>query len=156
MELTVTSQWEPSAAEADIVILDDIEPERLPDQNLMAIHVFPDAWFDEVKEILNPAIVDWQSTHPLMRFSQMEGVSIASTGGVLTPPWAMPVVESAQSPLILAGEDQGRRVVWLGFSTPGFHLASESFLPIFIQNAMQWLHPGEAYANAPTFKLERP
>ena len=75
---------EPSAAEADIVMLDDIEMERLPDQNLMAIHVFPDAWFDEVKEILNPAIVDWQSTHPLMRFSQMEGVSIASTGGVLT------------------------------------------------------------------------
>ena len=58
----------------------------------------------------------------------------------------MPVVESAQSPLILAGEDQGRRVVWLGFRPPGFHLASERAFPIFIQNAMQWLHPGEAYA----------
>lgn len=146
VELAVTSQWEPSAAEADIVILDDIEPERLPDQNLMAIHVFPDAWFDEVKEILNPAIVDWQSTHPIMRFSQMEGVSIASTGGVLAPPWAMPVVESAQSPLILAGEDQGRRVVWLGFRPLDSTWPLRVSFPIFIQNAMQWLHPGEAYA----------
>ena len=58
----------------------------------------------------------------------------------------MPVVESAQSPLILAGEDQGRRVVWLGFRPLDSTWPLRVSFPIFIQNAMQWFHPGEAYA----------
>ena len=76
----------------------------------MAIHVFPDAWFDE-EEILNPPSLT--GSPPTMRFSQMEGVSIASTGRAPSVGHARGGIGSISADS--GRKDQGRRVVWLGF-----------------------------------------
>jgi len=75
-----------------------------------------------------PAIVDWRSGHPLMRFVSLDNIAVAKTVGVKTPSWAVSVVDSPQTPLILAGELGDAGLSGLGstfWKAPG-HCASRS------------------------------
>jgi Ca-activated chloride channel family protein len=144
LALAVTDTWDPLASEqADLIILDGILPESLPAKHLLAIDVFPQAWFEKVTPEESPTVVDWLATHPIMRFSPLDNVSIASAGGIKAPSWATPIVEASQTPLILAGEEQGRRVVWLGFNPLNSTWPLRVSFPIFVQNAIQWLNAPE-------------
>ncbi len=123
----------------DIVVLDDMPMGELPTQNLLVFHVAPPAWFPATEEVQSPVVVDWKSTHPLMRFANFENVQIASSLGVKPPPWAIPLVEASQTPLILAGEIKRQRVIWAGFDLLQSTWPLRVSFPIFVANAMEWL-----------------
>jgi Ca-activated chloride channel homolog len=50
-------------------------------------------------------------------------------------------VDSAQTPLVVAGEVDRKRVVWVGFDTFQSTWPLRLSFPIFIQNAIEWLNP---------------
>ena len=77
----------------------------------------------------------------MMRFVDLDDVTIGETLAVTTPKWAKPIVESTTTPLIVAGENKGQKVIWLGFDTLQSTWPLRISFPIFIANATDWLNP---------------
>jgi hypothetical protein len=61
--------------------------------------------------------------------------------GVKTPPWAVSLVESPQTPLIVTGDLERQRIVWIGFDPLQSTWPLRVSFPIFIANAVDWLNP---------------
>jgi hypothetical protein len=141
VELAVASDLTDARPKFDLVVLDAVTPAVWPQGNVLAISTMSTNWFDSVGGEEGPAIVDWRVTHPLMRFVSFDNVQIAKTIAVKTPSWALAVVESPQTPLILAGELGRQRIVWLGFDTLESTWPLRVSFPIFIANTVDWLNP---------------
>src|SRR5436190_16978250 len=156
MELTVAADLTEPKPEADFVVLDDVTPSVWPRQNVLAIHTMNTNWFASAGSVDAPAIVDWKSTHPLLRFVSFDNVSIARTMAVKTPTWALSVADSPQTPLILAGELARQRIVWLGFDTLESTWPLRVSFPIFIANAVDWLNPASIQASQLLVKAGEP
>jgi hypothetical protein len=96
--------------------------------------------------------VDWKTAHPLLRFVNFDNVQIAETLSVKTPAWGVSLVDSPQTPLILAGDLDRQRLVWIGFDPLQSTWPLRISFPIFVANAVDWLNP--AGANARQFLLQ--
>jgi hypothetical protein len=140
----------------DIVVLDDTPPLVWPDANLLAFHVQNTNWFSQLAAIDSPPIVDWKSSHPVLRYVNFDNVLIRETTAVKTPPWAISLVESRETPLILAGERNHRRVIWVGFDPLQSNWPLIMSYPIFIANAMEWLNPASSSSSQFTIKAGEP
>jgi Ca-activated chloride channel homolog len=131
----------------DVVVLDEVTPRVWPAGNTLAIFVASTNWFDgPVGQLEAPPIVDWRNTHPLLRFVSFDTVQIARSLAVTRPPWGVPLVESPNAPLILAGELGRQRLVWIAFPTLESTWPLRISFPIFIANAVEWLNPAAARA----------
>jgi hypothetical protein len=144
VELSITSLLTDSAENYDLVVVDDLTPLVWPNINLLAIHAASTNWFNGWTTVEAPPIVDWRSTHPLLRFVSFDNVQIAETMGVETPAWGLPLAESPSTPLIVAGELDQRRLVWIGFDTLQSTWPLRISYPIFMANAIDWLNPASA------------
>ena len=134
-------------SEFDIVVLDDVTPTALPGANVLAFHVAATNWFSAWDTTKNPPIVDWRTSHPLLRFVSFDNVQIGETLSVKTPNWGVALVDSPQTPLLVAGELNQRRIIWVGFDSLQSTWPLRVSFPIFIANAVQWLDPASANAN---------
>jgi hypothetical protein len=144
--LSVAKDSADDARDFDLTVLDDVLPAAWPSNNVMAIRSAPTNWIEPTGRVEVPQIVDWKNTHPLLRFVTFDNVQIASALTVKPPPWAVPLVESPTTPLILAGELGRQRVVWLGFDTLESTWPLRISFPIFIANVVDWLNPANARA----------
>src|SRR5439155_2402985 len=104
VDLAVASDVTEVKPNDDIVVLDDVTPAVWPNLNVLAIHSMNTNWFDSAGSVDGPAIVDWKSAHPLLRFVSFDNVQVAKALAIKTPAWAIAVADSPQTPLILAGE----------------------------------------------------
>jgi Ca-activated chloride channel homolog len=146
VELTVAVTLSEPNPPFDLVVLDDVRPAIWPGGNVLAIHTFDPEWFDPAGTIELPLIVDWRSTHPLLRFVSFDNVNIARTRAVQTPPWAESIVDSTQAPLLLTGDFGRQRIVWVGFDLLESDWPLRVSFPIFIANAVDWLNPASIQA----------
>lgn len=144
--LTVTADLADTAAGFDFTVVDDVLPTTWPAGNLLAIRSAPTNWVEVAGALDAPTIVDWKNTHPLLRFVGFENVQISEALAARTPSWAIPLVEAANTPLILAGELERRRVIWIAFDTLQSTWPLRISFPIFIANAVEWLNPAQARA----------
>lgn len=137
----------------EVTVLDDVVPSRWPEGNILAIHVAATNWFEGgVGAVEGPPIVDWKNTHPLLRFVNLDNLQIAQSLAVRTPSWAVALVESPQTPLVLAGELGRQRIAWIGFDTLQSTWPLRISFPIFVANLVDWLNP--ATANAARFQVQ--
>jgi len=141
VEVDTASDLTDPANNFDFVVLDNVPPTTWPKGNLLAIHVVNTKWFQSVSRLDAPPIVDWKSTHPLLRYAGFDNVQVASSLAVAPPPWAVSLVDAPQAPLILAGELGRQRIVWIGFDTLESNWPLRVSYPIFIANAVDWLNP---------------
>lgn len=125
----------------DLVVLDGVVPAVWPKPNILAIHVCNTNWFKSWSKVESPTIVDWKNVHPLLRYINLDNVEISESLAVKTPSWAVPLVEAQQTPLLLAGELNHQRIVWIGFDTLQSTWPLRISFPIFIANAVEWLNP---------------
>lgn len=146
VKLSLTSDVNLGGNEFDIVVVDNTAPLEWPDSNLLVFNSWQTNWFNTVGTIDGPPIVDWRNTHPLLRFVGLENVYVEKSLAVKTPPWALPLVESQQSPLVLAGEINRQRIVWVGFDSLESTWPLRVSFPIFIANAVDWLNPATSQA----------
>jgi hypothetical protein len=119
-----------------------------PRRNVLAIHTANTNWFPGWEITKTPVIVDWRNTHPLLRFVNFDNVQIAETLAVKPPTWGLPLVDSPHTPLILAGELNRQRIVWVGFDPLQSTWPLRISFPIFIANAVDWLNPAGGGAGA--------
>jgi hypothetical protein len=146
VELSIASDVTEEKPAYDLVVLDNVAPGVWPEANVLAFRSRATNWFDTAVETDAPAIVDWRSGHPLMRFVSFDNVAVAKAVGVKTPSWAVSIVDSPQTPLILAGELARQRIVWVGFDVLESTWPLRISFPIFIANAVDWLNPASIQA----------
>ena len=144
--LTVTADLAEDAAGFDFTVLDDVLPTVWPSGNMLAIRSAPTNAVEVSGALDAPAIVDWKNTHPLLRFVGFENVQISEALAARTPSWAIALVEAPNAPLILAGELERRRLIWIGFDTLQSTWPLRISFPIFMANAVEWLNPARARA----------
>src|SRR2546429_345091 len=156
VDLAVASDVTEVKPNADIVVLDDVTPAVWPNLNVLAIHTMNTNWFNSAGSVDGPAIVDWKSAHPLLRFVSFDNVQVARALAIKTPAWAIAVADSPQTPLILAGELARQRIVWVGFDTLESTWPLRISFPIFIANAVDWLNPASIQASQLLVKAGEP
>ncbi|HWN96288.1 MAG TPA: BatA and WFA domain-containing protein [Methylomirabilota bacterium] len=154
--LTTVSVLADEAAAFDVVVFDDVAPIVWPKGNVMAIHVAPTNLFPEFSNVEAPVIVDYKHTHPLLRFVSFDNVSVNESLAVKAPKWGVPLVESSQTPLLIAGEVDRKRVIWIGFDFLQSFWPYRTSFPIFLQNAMEWLNPSSGNASQFMVKAGEP
>jgi Ca-activated chloride channel family protein len=86
-----------------------------------------------------PRILGWQRTHPVMRFVNLQGATIARAASVGNTGGLIPLVDGDAGPLILAGERSGGRVVQLAFDPFESDLPMRVAWPVFVLNTVSWL-----------------
>jgi hypothetical protein len=157
VQLVTASALTDDAPAFDVVILDDVTPPVWPKGNVLAIHVAPTNLFPEVSKVDLPPIVDWKSTHPLLRsVGSLNDIPVFESLAVKRPNWGVSLIESPQTPLVIAGEVNRKRVIWIGFDTLQSRWPYFISFPIFFQNAMEWLNPAGGQAGYLTIKAGDP
>lgn len=151
IEVTVAASLPAAAPESagstwDFVVLDDVAPAEWPADNVLALRVADTNWFEAAGTLRAPAIVDWKTTHPLLRFVNLDNVQVAEAMGIRPPAWGTVVADSPQGPLIVAGERGRQRVVWVAFDVLNSTWPLRVSFPMFVANAVDWLNPATARA----------
>jgi Ca-activated chloride channel homolog len=144
VELATATDCTDTAAVFDFVVLDDVAPSVWPKGNVLAIHVVNTNWTENVANIEQPAIVDWRSSHPLLRYAGFDNVQVVQSLTAKAPPWAVSLVDAPQAPLVLAGDLGRQRIIWIGFDLLDSNWPLRVSFPIFIANAVEWLNPANA------------
>ncbi len=146
VRLAVANDLTDGGASFDFIVLDGITPTVWPQGNVLAFGTGNTNWVENTVAVEAPVIVDWKSTHPLLRYASFDNVQIVQSltpkGG--TPPWAVSILEAPQAPLIVAGELGRQRIVWVGFDPLESNWPLRVSFPIFIANAVDWLNPANA------------
>lgn len=129
--------------EVNVVVLD-----RVPVAGPLAVPVLAwDSWPWEPTEKTNlvessTLVLDWDPTHPVMRHVRMDDVHAARVEVRSPPPGAEVLAECREGPMLLAGERNGHRFVWVGFSARDSDWPLRVSFPIFVANAVEWLAAG--------------
>ena len=144
VELALATDSTDPATAFDFVVLDCVTPTVWPTGNVLAIHVVNTNWVPGVTQLEAPAIVDWRSAHPLLRYAGFDNVQVVQSLSAKTPTWATALVEAPQAPLMFAGDLGRQRIVWIGFDTLESNWPLRVSFPIFIANAVDWLNPANA------------
>jgi hypothetical protein len=144
VELSTANDLTDPAPGFDFVVLDDVAPTVWPKGNVLAFHVVNTNWIENVTHVEAPPIVDWKSTHPLLRYSGFDNVQVVQSLTAKIPIWAQSIADSPQSPLIIAGDLGRQRIVWVGFDILESNWPLRISFPIFIANAIEWLNPANA------------
>ena len=126
------------------VVLDAVPPSVWPEVNVLAFGVAPTNWFESVANVETPALVDWRSTHPLLRYAPFDNVGVSESSVVKSPGWGVALLEAPQGALMVAGELKRQRIVWVGFDSLESNWPLRVSFPIFIANAVEWLNPASA------------
>jgi hypothetical protein len=144
VQLSVANDLPDTGAAFDFVVLDDLAPTVWPAGNVLAIHVVNTNWFENITQLEAPAIVDWKTSHPLLRYAGFDNVQVMQSLAAKAPTWAVSLVDSPQAPLVLAGELGRQRIAWVGFDVLESNWPLRISFPIFIANAVEWLNPANA------------
>ncbi len=142
---TQPATGEPLAASAQP---DPGEPsaDALPAGSLLWIHPIRSSEYFTVTGVLeNPVPSITASDHPLLNHLNLDTINILDAAALLHPAWLRPLISAnengAQYPLLLAGEDAGRRIAVLAFDLRRSDLPLQVAFPILISNLLDWLAP---------------
>jgi Ca-activated chloride channel homolog len=144
VQLSTATVLADDAKDFDVCVLDDVQPSVWPKVNTLAIRTANTNWFPSWSTVTGPPIVDWKGAHPLLRFVNFDNVQVAETLAVKAPTWGIALVDSPQTPLVIAGEIDRNRLVWVGFDTLQSTWPLRISYPIFIANTIDWLNPANA------------
>jgi Ca-activated chloride channel family protein len=144
VELATANDITDTAAGFDFVVLDDIPPTVWPQGNVLAIHVLNTNWFEGITRIEGPAIVDWKTAHPVLRYVSFDNVPIAESFAVKTPNWGVSLLDAPQASMMVAGELGRQRIIWIGFDILQSLWPYRVSFPMFVANATEWLNPANA------------
>ncbi|MFQ5656138.1 MAG: VWA domain-containing protein [Candidatus Methylomirabilales bacterium] len=126
----------------DLVVLDNYSPNSIPSGRYLLIRSVPgNAPIEVFGTVRAPRIVDWDRTHPVMRYLDLANVVIESALKVRPLAGAHTLIDSQLTPLALAFQERGYRLVFLGLDPLKSDLPLRAAFPLFISNAVRWLYP---------------
>ncbi|MFC1855354.1 VWA domain-containing protein, partial [Thermodesulfobacteriota bacterium] len=130
----------------DVVIFDSFTPKSLPKTNLFLINselrdlnIVKVATKSGQRVEEMPKIIDYDKTHPVMKYINIDNTAIAKATLFSTPDWLQRIVDTENTSLIYAGERANQRVLLLSFNLKDSDFILKSTFPIFVYNSMFWL-----------------
>lgn len=127
----------------DLYIMDSYAPDAMPPGGVFLVNP-PSSPLLQVKgEVTTPSIARLTQSDPLLQYTDLSsGVAIAKAEVFNVPLWAHTVVGAADgTPLLIAGNDNGQRVVALAFDLHDSDLGLNSAWPILFLNVLDYLQP---------------
>ncbi|MGQ9829727.1 MAG: vWA domain-containing protein [Roseiflexus sp.] len=131
-----------------VTIFDRVVPDTLPTGNLFFIAPPRSTDFFSVTGVvefpmLRPSVsaIEGQ-TPPLLRNVGVSDVNVLRAARIDPGIWARVLVEGDGSPMLLAGEREGRRIVVLAFALQDSDLPLQIAFPLLISNIIGYLAPG--------------
>jgi hypothetical protein len=125
----------------DVIVYDTDVPDVVPARPALIVSPATSPFLAVDGLLTNPAITAWERDHPLLANVDLTDVRIASAPKVEAPGWARAIVESPNGPLVLAGDESGRRVVVLAVDLHRSNLPLTTAFPVLIANAIGYLTP---------------
>jgi hypothetical protein len=130
---------------ADLMIVDGGEPPEI-DRPAWIIATDSPPEGIEVKELVRNAVVTYQRPgEPILDSVDLSAVAVAQAQVVEAPLW-LPLVRAGDAPLILLGEVNGHRVVYVTFDLTHSNLPVQIGFPILGSRLLEWLAGGSAGA----------
>jgi hypothetical protein len=134
---------ETTAAKVPVTILDGVVPTALPAGNLFFIAPPRSTdYFSVTGEIEFPALFPSPGDDPILRNVSIRDVSILKTVQLVPGSWARVVVDSDETPLLMVGERDGRRIAVLAFDLHQSDLPLHVAFPLVLSNIISYLAPG--------------
>lgn len=135
-----------AAPRYDLVVLDGKAPERLPPRGRYLFigtggAAAPVAITGRTE---HPSFLDWDRRHPVTRFLDLSSVQIARALVARPLPWGQALAQSEAGPLLVAGEKEGLRSLYIGFDLTESDLPLRVAFPILLANAIDWLMGSDA------------
>ena len=125
----------------DVVVFDGFAPDVLPRGNSLIIAPSESQLFTIEGEMRRPNIQGWEREDPLLRFVDFRDVAIARSLKITPLPWMHTLIDSDSGPLMMAGEQNGQRVVLIPFDLRQSNLPLTASFPILMSNLLGYLEP---------------
>ena len=135
----------------DLYVFDGVTlPNPLPDADMLIIN--PPLMVNEalpftVTGLFSDTKAIRLADSPLLQFVDWGNVNVLVAKDV-TAPWAQTLVEADGGPLLMIGEQNGRRLAILTFDLRDSDLPLQIAFPILMANITGWLSPGRAFDGA--------
>jgi hypothetical protein len=128
-----------------LYIFDGFVPDKLPqDGHILVFHPQPGNSLIHTEED-----VEIEYMHPgkgeLLQFIKEFNFALKKARKMKTPDWAREIVEANSTPLIVAGDKQGQKILVCGFDLHETDLPLKKEFPIFMYNLAQWFIPQKIY-----------
>lgn len=129
----------------DLYVFNGWLPAALPDGDMLIINppastelftLGPENTQTDSISILRP-------DDPRLTFVTLDRMNLRAFRSISAAPWADVLVRASGGPLLLAGEEGGRRIVLLPFDVRDSDLPLQISWPILMTNLIEWFTPGD-------------
>jgi hypothetical protein len=140
----VASSWAEQVQRHDIVIVDRVPHPTLHRGNYLLIKsLSPSFPARQVGELETPKILDWDRSSPLMAGLDLSSLRIDRAMRVETDDRLQTLLESPDSGLMYAFEQDGVRAIFMGFDLSRSDLPLRVAFPVMMSNIFNWLYPNK-------------
>jgi hypothetical protein len=138
----IPSSWPEQTARHDIVIVDRMDFPQTDRGNFFLIDAYsPSIPVFKTGQVSLPEILAWDRKSPLMANVNPSGLILEEGAKLQADRRLQPVIESAQTGLMYALEENGLRVVLIGFDITRSDLPFKVAFPVMMSNIFNWLNP---------------
>ncbi|MDQ7779745.1 MAG: BatA and WFA domain-containing protein [Planctomycetota bacterium] len=124
----------------DVVVMDNVSPVLPVAGTFMFFNAVPPGLgFSLGEEIKKPYILDWDRTHPVLRYVDFSNVTVAQSRKLTVPEGAKVICESRHGPLIAVYDQEPAHCVVTAFDTYSSDWPLRLSFPLFLANSLGWL-----------------
>ena len=127
-----------------VFVFDGFLPQTLPTGSMLLINPPPTDWLNVAADTIpQPKVTSFESGDPLLSYVPFSDMQLSKTKDIEPPDWARVLAQSGSHPLLLAGNNAGRKMVILPFDLHWSNFGLLSGFPIFVSNVMSYLQPSD-------------
>ncbi len=124
----------------DVVVFENTPPKNVGPGNHLYVNCGgPTAPVDITGKVANATILDWQRTHPVMRYVKLSQLQLPQALTANKRAWGVTLAEDESGTVIAAGEKGGVKSAYVGFPLLQTDFPLRVAFPIFFNNLIQWL-----------------
>jgi Ca-activated chloride channel family protein len=142
LETKAPSEYAGGMGAYDVVVLDSVSPPKVGAGRFVLINAVPgDVPIEPLGTMEQPVILDWDRSHPIMRFVDLSKVGVEEALRVRPVSAGRTLLESVGGPLVYLIEEQQRKAVFVGFDLFKTDLPLRVAFPLILSNSLRWLQP---------------
>ncbi|ARU62653.1 hypothetical protein CBW65_17990 [Tumebacillus avium] len=133
--------------DADLYVYDGVLPITWPNGAVLLVNPPQGEGIFKSGSLLEPGKLQAvQTDSPLLQHIELEKVHLKAVRQLDAPAWLQPVAKSGDTPMLLAGDNEGRRVAVLAFDLHQSDLPLLPSFPILIKQLKEYLAPASGTA----------
>jgi uncharacterized membrane protein len=126
----------------DVVVVDSVSPPKVGAGRFVFVNAVPgDVLIEPLGTVEQPTIIDWDRSHPIMRFVELSKMGVEEALRVRPLAPGRTLIETVSGPLMYLLEEPRRKAVFIGFDLFKTDLPLRVAFPLILSNSLRWLHP---------------